>query len=58
MKSDKQHFEIALNDDNSFAIYVKKLNDGNPIQMKNVSDIPTVFLTKFDDVDEYKALLE
>jgi hypothetical protein len=58
IKSDKQNFNIKLSDDNSFKLIIKKINNGKPIQMKNVSDIPTGFLTKFDDIDEYKALLE
>ena len=58
IKSDKQTFEITLNDNNSFDIFIKKLNDGNPIRMKNVSDTPTTFPTIFDDVDEYKTLLD
>lgn len=58
MKGDKQNFEITLNDDNSFEIIVKKLNDEKSIQMKNVSDTPTFFLTKFEDVDKYQSLLD
>lgn len=60
IKSNKQSFEITLNDDNSFDIVVDKLNDGKPINMKNIStdDIPISFWDKFDDVDEYKALLD
>ncbi|MBZ9637731.1 hypothetical protein [Clostridium sp. FP1] len=57
MKSDKQNFEIILNAENSFEIIIKKLNNGKPIQMKNISATPTDFSTKFGDVDEYKALL-
>ena len=52
MKSDKQNFEIKLNDDNSFEVVIKKLNNGNPIQMKNIDDTPTIFPPIFNDVDE------
>lgn len=58
MKSDKQNFEIKLKDDNSFEIVIKKLNNGNPIQMNYIDDIPMTFPQIFNDVDEYKALLD
>ena len=60
IKSNKQSFEVALNDDNSFEIIINKLNDGKPINMKNIStdDTPISFWDKFDDVDEYKTLLD
>ena len=58
MTSDKQKFTIDLNNDNSFHISLKKLNDGNPIKMINIGDVPTTFSTEFDDVEEYKALLD
>ncbi len=58
LKSHKQDFEITLNDDNTFEITIKKLNDGQPILMKKLGSVPTTFSTVFDDVDEYKALLD
>ncbi|QGU94444.1 hypothetical protein GOM49_04405 [Clostridium bovifaecis] len=58
MKGDKQNFEITLNNDNSFEIIIKKLNGGNPIQMKNIDDTPTTFPPIFGDVDKYKTLLD
>lgn len=58
MKGDKQNFEITLNKDNSFEIFIKKLNNGSPIKMIKLSGTPTYFLTIFDDVDEYKTLLD
>ncbi|WP_186673949.1 hypothetical protein [Sporosarcina sp. BP05] len=58
MTSDKQEFTIDLNNDNSFHITLKKLNDGNPINMINIGDVPGTFSTEFDDVEEYKALLD
>lgn len=60
IKGSKQDFEITLNPDNSFEIIVKKLNNGNPILMKNIdtNDVPISFGTKFDDVDEYRSLLD
>jgi hypothetical protein len=58
INGDIQEFEITLNNDNSFDIIVKKLNDGKPIKMKNIDDTPVHFSTKFDDIEEYKSLLE
>lgn len=58
IKSDKQDFEITLSAKNSFEITINKLNDGKPIQLQNISDTPTFFSTKFDDIAEYKALLD
>lgn len=60
IKSSKQNFEITLNDDNSFEMIIKKLNNGNSIKMKNVSedDTPFSFENGFDDIDEYKSLLD
>jgi len=58
MTSDKQNFEITLNNDNSFEIIVNKLNDGNPIKMLNIGNVPVTFPSIFDDVDEYKTLLD
>lgn len=48
----------TLNDENSFEIVIKKINDGKPIQLKNLSDIPSEFSIKYDDADDYKALLD
>lgn len=53
-----QEFEITLNSDNSFDVVVKKINDGKTITLKNVDDTPVYIGTEFDDVDEYKSLLE
>ncbi|RFB09656.1 hypothetical protein DZB84_23885 [Bacillus sp. HNG] len=55
---DIQEFDIKLNKDNSFDLIVKKINGGNPIKLKNIDDTPIYFGTEFDDVDEYKALIE
>jgi len=58
LKSDKQNFEVTLNDENSFEIVIKKLNNGKPIKIKNVSDTPIEITTKYGDEDKYKALLD
>lgn len=58
MKSDKRNFQMALKNDNSFKIIIKKLNNGKPIQMKNISNIPSYSSMKYDDIDKYKALLD
>ena len=57
IKSDKQNFEITLNDENSFEIVIKKLNKGNPIKLKNLSAIPGYPSNKYGDEAEYQALL-
>ncbi|MFD1781552.1 hypothetical protein ACFSFW_23165 [Fredinandcohnia salidurans] len=53
-----QELEITLNSDNSFEVIVKQINDGKPITLKNVDATPVYIDTEFDDVDEYKSLLE
>lgn len=58
MTSDKQEFTINLKKDNSFHITLKKLNDGNPFKMINMGNVPTYFSTEFDDIEEYKELLD
>lgn len=56
--SDRQNFEIELNDDNSYEIFINKLNDGNPIVMKNItSNDHWISFREWDDVNEYKGLL-
>ena len=57
IKSNKQNFEVTLSAENSFEIIIKKLKDGKPIQLKNISNIPVGFSYKFNDVDKYKSLL-
>jgi hypothetical protein len=58
VNGDTQSFEIILGEDNSFEITINKLNDGNPIKMKNIAGDPTYVRTGFDDVEEYKKLLD
>ncbi|MCT8136966.1 hypothetical protein H1D32_03970 [Anaerobacillus sp. CMMVII] len=58
INGDMRGFEITLSEDNSFDIIVKKLNDGKPITIKNVDKTPVYFLTEYDDLEEYKSLLE
>jgi len=59
IKSNRQNFEITLNNDNSFEIVINKLDGGAPIIMKNITtdDIRYSFGI-FEDVDEYKSLLD
>lgn len=59
IKSNRQNYEITLNNDNSFEIVINKLNDGNPFTMKNISsEDHNIGFGNFDDVDEYKSLLK
>ena len=53
-----QTIEIALDENNSFEVLLKKVNDGNSIMMKNVGKVPAYFETEFDDIGKYEALLE
>ena len=55
---DNQNIEIALDKDNSFEIIIKKVNDGNPILMKNLGDLPVKFDSRFNDTEEYEKLLK
>lgn len=57
-KGDKQEFEITLSSKDSFEVTVPQLNEGEPIELKNTDKIPTYYLTEFDDVEEYKKLLD
>ncbi len=57
MTSDHQEFTIDLTKDNTFYMTIKKLNDGNPIKMINLDDVPVTFPPQFDDVEEYKELI-
>lgn len=58
LSSDRQNFEISLKEDNSFDLTINQLNKGKPINMKNISDMPSSFGTEFDDIEEYKKLLD
>lgn len=55
---DNQNIEINLDKNNSFEITMKKVNDGNPILMKNLGDLPVKFDSRFNDTEEYEKLLE
>lgn len=55
---DNQNIEIKLDKNNSFEITIKKVNDGNPILMKNFGDLPIKFDSRFNDTEEYEKLLE
>lgn len=57
LKSKKQNFEIALNDDNSFEIIIDQLNEKKTIELKNIDKTPMYFSTNFDDVEKYEELL-
>lgn len=57
LKSEKQEFEIILNQDDTFEITLDQLNDGKPFQLKNTSKDPGEIVTAFEDVEEYEKLL-
>lgn len=59
INSNRQSFEIILNDDNTYEIVINKLNGGNPIIMKNITtDDHRIDFGKFEDVDVYKSILD
>lgn len=58
LSSDEQNFEISLKEDNSFDLIINQLNNGKPINMKYINGEPSNFETKFDDIEEYKKLLD
>jgi len=58
INGEMQELEITLKSNNSFDLIVKKLNDGNPITFKNVDATPVYIGTEFEDIEEYKTLLE
>lgn len=54
-----QNFEVEVSKDNTFGVIVGKINDGQPIVMKNVSPKDhRVDFADWDDVEEYKLLLK
>jgi hypothetical protein len=57
-KSAKQEFEVALTVEDSFEIVINQMNDKKPIELKNVDKVSIYFSTDFDDVEEYKKLLD
>ncbi|UFT99360.1 hypothetical protein KO561_19680 [Radiobacillus kanasensis] len=57
LESNKQNFKITLNEENAFEVIIDTLNNGKPIKLNNIRDIPVYSSTEFDDVDTYKALL-
>ncbi len=59
INSKLQNFEIELNNDNSFELIISKLNNGEPIIMKNITPKDHgMGFGKWDDVDKYKSLLD
>lgn len=56
-KSTKQEFEIVLNRNNSFNIFIDKINGTEPITLKNSTDINTYFSTIFGDEDKFIELI-
>lgn len=52
LKGDREELKIELEKDDSFNLPMEKLNEGNPIQMKNLSKTPTYFEQVFSDEDK------
>lgn len=57
LTGDTQSFEITLNDKNYFEMRMKKINNGESIKMDHIANTPTYFKTDFNDIEEYKKLL-
>lgn len=58
-KSDRQKFNITFKEDNTFEIIITKINNGDPIIMKNITtDDYRQEFGKWDDVEKYKKLLD
>lgn len=49
---------IVLNKPNSFEIVLENLNEGKPIKLNSIGNVPASFSEEFDDVDKYKSLIE
>lgn len=56
--SDRQNFEISLNAENSFEITNNNLNNGKPFLLRNIDDTPIYISTEFDDVENYRTILD
>ncbi|MFB1051967.1 hypothetical protein [Paraliobacillus sp. JSM ZJ581] len=57
LNGDVQNIELTLSNENAFDVVIEKLNNGKPIQVINISAIPSYFSTEFNDVEAYKELL-
>lgn len=57
LTGEEQQLTIHLEEDDRFDIIIPKINDGKPITLENMGKTPTIFVTEFDDVEQYKALL-
>lgn len=59
ISSELQNLEIELNSYNSFELIINKLNNREPIMMKNITpkDHSTGF-GEWDDIEKYKSLLD
>ena len=57
LKGSKQEFDIILDKENSFNIFIKSINGENPINLKNSNDIIQSYSILFGDEDTYIDLL-
>ncbi|MGL5415096.1 MAG: hypothetical protein ACRDAU_05510 [Clostridium sp.] len=58
LKSDKQEVEIKLNDNDSFDMVIKGVNEKGPINLKKLTTEKQYFSTTFGDEDEYKESID
>lgn len=57
-KGERQEFEITLSSEDSFTITIPQLNEKEPIELKNISKVPSYSSTEYDDVEEYEKLFD
>ena len=57
LQGDTLSFDVTLSDDNTFELTVPGVDPDAPVVMKRISETPTYFSTEFDDIDEYRELL-
>ncbi|SET16231.1 hypothetical protein SAMN05216389_106111 [Oceanobacillus limi] len=52
----QQNFQIRLGKEDTFEI-IDRINNGEPIKLIKINDTPIYISTEFNDVENYKALL-
>ncbi|MGL4849833.1 MAG: hypothetical protein ACRC28_13060 [Clostridium sp.] len=58
LNGNNKSIDISLSKENTFELTIKNVNDGNPIKMKNIDEIPVSYSSDFDDVNDYISLLK
>lgn len=58
MIGNNKTFKISLNKDNSFEVFIDKINGNKAILLNIMSLTPSEFNTEFKDIEEYKDLIK